>query len=566
LLTNAPIYSKGCRSSRDLIKKKNIDSKKYIFARLKDNEWIITDGKSVKFDKVFISKAFIKTIDELNNETEKITDEKGIEKAPEIIILDDNQKFKDANGNVIEIETRGELSVDNIYFKVKDIVKGFQMDNLQNTIIDKTKKGYCEDIHYKYFNCQKENNKLKKELFLTYLGILRIMFVAKEQRTNENNIVTNVMEYFNKYTWICNKPLKCLFRPDMYTIIDKNLVLLIEIDENQHKSYDTIEEEERIIQIYKELNIINMLVIRINPDSFKDSNNVFHSGIKDNDTELSKRVNIILNTINNEINKKQKNINTIKLFYDGYNIVDNELTDNKIYKFLKNDRYDNLSRIRTNFIENNFIYNLGTSDQKDKLASDLLGVSSQTIKDVFRANSSKTPCVYLYSVGSAKLLLDTKYDDDYLVCKYGCTDDLPRRCNEHDKLYSKEFNAKIELICFSIIEAKYIFNAESNITQYFKSNLIQYKNMNELIVINKKDIGQIKQHYSMIQNSYIGRYEELQTKISQLEKEIIELNNKILLKDKDVELLVEKHKNELQSKEIEILNYKLKFFEMQNKN
>ena len=73
VLSNAPIYSKGCRSSRDLIKKKNIDSKKYIYARLKDNEWIVTDGKSAKFDKVFISKLFIKT---------------------------------DENGNVIEIETR----------------------------------------------------------------------------------------------------------------------------------------------------------------------------------------------------------------------------------------------------------------------------------------------------------------------------------------------------------------------------------------------------------------------------------------------------------------------------
>ena len=59
ILSNAPIYSKGCRSSRDLIKKKNIASDKYIFARLKDNEWLVTDGKSVKFDKVFFKKSLI---------------------------------------------------------------------------------------------------------------------------------------------------------------------------------------------------------------------------------------------------------------------------------------------------------------------------------------------------------------------------------------------------------------------------------------------------------------------------------------------------------------------------
>ena len=44
VLANAPIYSKGCRSSRDLIKKKNIEDKKIIYARLKDNEWNCGDN------------------------------------------------------------------------------------------------------------------------------------------------------------------------------------------------------------------------------------------------------------------------------------------------------------------------------------------------------------------------------------------------------------------------------------------------------------------------------------------------------------------------------------------
>lgn len=35
ILTNAPVYSKGCRSSRNLISKKNIDITKYFFAREK---------------------------------------------------------------------------------------------------------------------------------------------------------------------------------------------------------------------------------------------------------------------------------------------------------------------------------------------------------------------------------------------------------------------------------------------------------------------------------------------------------------------------------------------------
>ena len=419
ILSNAPIYSKGCRSSRDLIKKKNIITDKYIFARLKDNEWLVNDGKSVKFDKVFFKKSFINSIPELKikkDTDEIIKDDNGIEKAPDIIHLEDNQKFKDENNNIIEIETRGERSIDKIYFRVKDVMVGFSLDRLDEIIKNpKRINGYQEGSHYIFFNCNNtllvgKNKKEIKELFLTYEGMLRLLFAS-------------------------------------------------------------------------------------------------HSP--------------------------------------------------KVKPFIK---------WATEFI---FVSQLGNEEQKDNLASELLGVNSKTIKDVFKTNTSKTPCVYLYLIGNAKKILDNKYYDDDLLCKFGCTDDLPRRTYEHDKLFNKEFNVKIELICFSIIESKYIFNAESNINQYFKSNLVEYKNMNELIVITKKDISQIKQHYSMIQHSYIGRYEEMHTKISQLEKDIIELNNKILLKDKDIELLVEKHKNEIQNKElelknkdIEMLNYKIKLLEI----
>jgi hypothetical protein len=142
-------------------------------------------------------------------------------------------------------------------------------------------------------------------------------------------------------------------------------------------------------------------------------------------------------------------------------------------------------------------------------------------------------------------LLDGDYDDNDLLCKYGCTDDLQRRCGEHDKKIGKQFNTQIELLCFSIIEARHIFNAETNITQYFKSNIVEYKNTKELIIINKKDLNSIKTHYGMIQHSYIGRYEEMYSQISLLEKQIIEFNNKLLIKDKDIELINEKHKNDL---------------------
>jgi hypothetical protein len=397
--------------------------------------WNITDGKSVKFDKVFVEETFVYEIPEINNLSETIIkDDKGIEKAPEIIDLDNSQKFKDADGNIVEIETRGECSIDKIFFKVEDVANGFKLDNLQNILI-KSCTNYSENIDYKYFNCKKKKNVLKKTskknndnvnvkklMFLTYNGLLRVLFLTKNNKTKQ----------FIKWA-----------------------------------------------------------------------------------------------------------------------------------------------------TETLFTIQIGNEDDKKELASSILGVNPKTIKDVFKTNTAKTPCVYLYLIGNAKKLLDNsnKYKDDDLLCKYGCTDDLPRRSQEHHKTFSKEFGVEIELIYFSIIEAKYIFNAETNITQYFKSNLVEYKNMIELIVINKKELNQIKQHYSMIQNNYIGRYEEMNEKIKRMEKEIIEFETQLVLKDKEIETLKDKHKIELmevkhkndldeerhklelQNKEIELLNYKIKLLE-----
>ena len=82
---NAPIYSKTCRNGRDLIKKKNISE--FIYLRYKGDKWVVSDGKSMKYDKIFIKKDFINTIPELNK-YDKITDDAnmgcGIQVAPTI--------------------------------------------------------------------------------------------------------------------------------------------------------------------------------------------------------------------------------------------------------------------------------------------------------------------------------------------------------------------------------------------------------------------------------------------------------------------------------------------------
>ena len=194
ILQNAPIFCRSIRNSRDLVKRKNISEDNFIFARKnkKSNEWIISDGKSPKVDKVFIVETYIQEIPELNSNNitadseQKIVDDRGIEKAPYIIYLKDSEKFKDETGNSLDIETRGIRKCNGIYFRVKDIEKCFEMESLQHNII-RTIASYVENIDYKYFICEKRTNcpnSTNKELFLTYQGMLRCLMVSRNKKTS----------------------------------------------------------------------------------------------------------------------------------------------------------------------------------------------------------------------------------------------------------------------------------------------------------------------------------------------------------------------------------------------
>jgi len=194
VINNAPIFCKGIRNGREFIKKKNVDEKNYIFARKnkKDNIWEESDGKSIKMDKVLLKKSYVdktkKLCDEINEESDDESDEDTIKKAPQIIHLKDSEKFQDDEGNILEIETRGERDCDGIYFKVNDIASEFEMKRLRDVIVDK-KKSYKKDTHYKYFlidNPTKSGKlQIKKELFLTYEGLLRVLFVSENNKTTK---------------------------------------------------------------------------------------------------------------------------------------------------------------------------------------------------------------------------------------------------------------------------------------------------------------------------------------------------------------------------------------------
>jgi hypothetical protein len=384
VFNNAPIYSKTCRGPRDLIRKKNIND--FIYLRQREGKWILSDGKSMKFDKIFVKKDIINNIPELNNDTkDKITDDKGVEKAPHILDLEDNEMFKDVDGNLLNIEVRGERKSDKCFFKVKDVSEAFDMPNLYTTIISSSSK-YLINEHYKYFYLSKLHNmqkqQQKKELYLTYEGMLKVIF------NSENNKTKGFVKWAT---------------------------------------------------------------------------------------------------------------------------------------------------------ETLFTVQMGEEEDKDSLAASLLGTTYKVIKQVFRCSSKTTPCIYLLVV---------KEEGDKIICKYGFSKDLVRRMKEHKTLFKKEFGKEPTLLYYSIIDIKHMSEAENDISGYFCNNKYEYGSMEELVIINKSDLNQVKMVYQCIENKYIGRYEEIKNEVNELKLEIVELNNKLKNSVTDhnheLEILNKKHNHELQ--------------------
>lgn len=397
ILINAPIYTKGCRNGRELLKKKEIDEKYYCFARLEDDDWIVTDGKSIKFDKVFIKKSYLKNIPELNGEKGEFN---GFAEAPEIIELDDRDKFVDDEGNILEIETRGEREWNKIYFRAKDISAAFSIKNLINTVRDKNSSHEMEK-DYTYFICKKKVKtffETKKELFFTYTGVIRILFTSRSP----------IADCFIK--WASEK---------LFTL------------------------------------------------------------------------------------------------------------------------------------------QMGTEKQKRKLVADVLGVSAETVREVFDRDSKTVPCVYLLTIGYVrdlreKLSLPDKFTDDSIVCKYGFTKDLSRRICEHEKRYGCMGDLKVKL--YSYIDPQYMSKAESDISACMKSMdaYIEYKTETELVAIPSKMMMHVETCYKNIAREYMGHISELITRLKEKDAECKTLEKEIELIKINKEYEMEKLNSQIDKLKYEI--------------
>jgi len=183
--------------------------------------------------------------------------------------------------------------------------------HLCNTIVKDKYEGYC-------LRC--------------YMYLFPDKPITRNYKTKEYSTVEFVKNNFPKYNWISDKIIQggcSKRRPDLLLDLDYQIII-VEIDENQHIDYDCSCENKRIMELSQDLGHRPIVFIRFNPDDYLNGKINITScwGIdgkgfcvvkKSKKNEWNKRLETLKSQIeywSNPINKTNKTIEIIQLFYD----------------------------------------------------------------------------------------------------------------------------------------------------------------------------------------------------------------------------------------------------------
>ena len=159
--------------------------------------------------------------------------------------------------------------------------------------------------------------------------------VSRNFKTKETAVVNHIKQTFPNFNWICDKQVLggcSKKRPDMYCDFGYQIVS-VEIDENQHNTYNSSCESKRCMEISKDFHHRPLIVLRFNPDKYINRDGGLirscwsynSNGISVVSRNKKKEWNNRLETLSTHIdfwtnpkNKSEKTVQIIELFFDGY--------------------------------------------------------------------------------------------------------------------------------------------------------------------------------------------------------------------------------------------------------
>lgn len=533
LRTYDPVYFHGCsRTSRKIIEKKSIDSDYYVYATLsKKHGWKLSTNQNKPSNKakaLLIEDWVIENVPKMkpdSNETKEAIAESEYEypEAPDLLRLEESEKFKDDTGESVEIETRGERTANGVYFLAKDVSTAFEMPNLNKTLMD-TRWDYNKGEHHKTFICNNDGT-YKKTLFMTYGGMLRIIFSSRNLNTKYNDIV--LMNWVQNVAGIC----QLVYEPNLLSL-------------QKHIGFAGI-------VYFASCDILNGIKIGFWRSSL-------HALYKRYLTTYGNSIKILFCRTQNAP-KLEK---LVHMTFKHYNI------SNEIYRKDKIDEY--LSFIKNDKKLKIYDFNdCGIDEIKMKTEFEIIFKQPtrkipefQTMSDHKLYNENEmVKCYCVFSLGIAKDLrkpmeLSEEIPDNYLIILNTSTEEINPMLDEKIKTYENIKGVKLELLNHVYIDPQYTSDAETSIKKFLKAfeYHLQYKSYDELMAINPKHEEQIKEKYDVINHKFSGCIKGLKTEIDNLKYQLKDKDRVIEQKNIIIEHIRETSQLKLEAKDLIIAN------------
>jgi hypothetical protein len=208
--------------------------------------------------------------------------------------------------------------------------------------IEGDKMTHCGDcktsemINIKHAKCKTE--KCNTQANLKYDGHCAYCYgnlfpdcpLVRNFKTKERLVVDFIREEYPDYTWKFDTIIENACsrrRPDIYLDLGFQ-VIIIEVDEDQHKKYENICENKRLMELSQDIGHRPMVFIRFNPDKYLDENDknvpsCFSITQKTGALKVNnnKKWNERLNTLKNKVdywvnNETEKTVELVPLYYD----------------------------------------------------------------------------------------------------------------------------------------------------------------------------------------------------------------------------------------------------------
>jgi hypothetical protein len=119
------------------------------------------------------------------------------------------------------------------------------------------------------------NSKYKNYCLFCFIEKFPNEKVVRNYKIKEKHVVDCVLEKFPNFTWFHDKRIEdgcSLRRPDLFLDYGTH-VIMIEIDEHKHESYDCSCVNRRTMELSLDINHRPCVIIRFNPDGYIDQHN-----------------------------------------------------------------------------------------------------------------------------------------------------------------------------------------------------------------------------------------------------------------------------------------------------